>query len=128
MSRPISLPAGLLLEVHEKQIAIHGGASGIRDEGLFESALNRPLKAYAYGVEDLCDLAALYAAGLVKNHPFVDGNKRTGAVACELFLVANGLRLLASDTELVGAILGLAASKVDESVFAAWLRESTEPV
>jgi death on curing protein len=76
----------------------------------------------------LCELAALYAAGLVKNHPFVEGNKRTGAVACELFLVANGLRLLASDTELVGAILGLASGQIDETVFAAWLRESTEPL
>lgn len=128
MSRPIWLPAPLVMEVHERQIAIHGGASGVRDQGLFESALNRPLNAYAYGLEDLCELAALYAAGLVKNHPFVDGNKRTGAVACELFLMANGRRLFASNTELVGAILALAASEIDETLFAAWLRESTEPV
>ena len=128
MTRPVWLPPSLLLDVHERQLEVHGGASGLRDEGLFESALNRPLNAYAYGVEDLCELAALYAAGLVKNHPFVDGNKRTAAVAAELFLVVNGLRLTASDEELVGAILSLASSKADESDFATWLRESTEPV
>ena len=99
MTRPKWLPEWLVYEVHEDQIAEHGGAAGVRDAGLLESALARPLNAFAYGVEDIFDLAALYAAGVVKNHPFVDGNKRIAFAATFVFLRINNLRISATDED-----------------------------
>jgi death on curing protein len=114
----------LIVAVHERQLAEHGGGTGIRDEGLLESALARPQQLYAYvqPPPDLADLAASLAFGLARNHPFVDGNKRTAAVACETFLLLNGASLLADDLELYPVYLALAEGSLPESDFAAWLR------
>lgn len=108
--------------VHEEQLSEHGGALGTRDAGLLESALSRPLQLAAYGQPDVSDLAAAYGYGLAKNHPFVDGNKRTSFVAVELFLALNGWSLNATDVDCVLTMLALAAGELSEEGFAAWLR------
>lgn len=109
--------------VHEEQLAEHGGAAGVRDEGLLESALSRPRNLAHYGAPDAADLAASYAHGLGKNHPFIDGNKRSAFVAAELFLELNGQQLKASDADCVLATLALSSGELSESGFAMWLRE-----
>ncbi len=116
------LPRDVLLAVHEEQLAEHGGAPGLRDEGLFDSALARARQLAHYGEPDAADLAAAYAFGLIRNHPFIDGNKRTGYVAAELFLLLNGYVMTASDEGAVLTTLSLAAGDIDEAAFAAWLR------
>jgi death-on-curing protein len=114
----------LVLAIHDRQLAEHSGSSGVRDENLLESALARPQQLYAYGdpLPDLADLAASLAYGLARNHPFVDGNKRTSAVACETFIELNGARLTAQDAELFPVFLDLAEGKLKAEEFAAWLR------
>lgn len=121
------LAADVLLAVHEEQLAEHGGAAGVRDLGLFESALARPQNLSAYGNPDAFALAATYGVGLAKNHPFVDGNKRTAFVAVELFLALNGLNLAADDADCVLTMLAVAAGTLDEAAFAAWLRAHSRP-
>ena len=123
----IWLDRRVMLAVHEEQLAEHGGASGIRDEGLFDSALSRPLNLAAYGAPDVAALAAAYGFGLARNHPFVDGNKRTAFVAVELFLWLNGQQLLADDASCVLTTLALAAGDLSEDAFADWLRTHTQP-
>lgn len=110
------------IAIHEEQLAEHGGPIGVRDVGLLQSALDRPRNLAAYGEPDLAALAAAYGHGLVRNHPFVDGNKRTALVITELFLLLNGAELLASDADCVVTILGLAEGKISESSFAEWIR------
>lgn len=117
LSRP------LVLAVHEEQLRQHGGAEGIRDAGLLESALARPLNAAGYGSPDIAELAGLYAIGIVRNHPFVDGNKRTGYVALETFLRLNGCRFLASDADCVLNVLRLASGEMADDDFIAWVRQ-----
>ena len=112
----------VVLAVHEEQLAEHGGAAGVRDAGLLESALARPRNLAHYGEPDLCELAAAYAFGLARNHPFIDGNKRSAFVATELFLVINGWQLVASDADCVLIMLSLASGEIDEPTVAAWLR------
>ena len=114
----------LALAIHDRQLAEHGGGSGVRDDGLLDSALARPRQRHAYGdpPPDLADLAAALAFGLARNHPFVDGNKRTAAVACEVFIVLNDASLAATDLELYPVYLALAEGSLDESAFAHWLR------
>lgn len=114
----------LALAIHERQLAEHGGGSGVRDEGLLDLALARPQQRHAYGEPppDLAELAASLAYGLARNHPFVDGNKRTAAVACEVFIELNDGRLLADDLELYPQYIGLAEGSIDEAEFAQWLR------
>jgi death-on-curing protein len=114
----------LALAIHERQLAEHGGGSGVRDETLLESALARPQQLFAYGdpPPDLAALAASLAFGLARNHPFVDGNKRTAAVACELFLALNNAVLQADNVELYPVYLSLAEGSLSETDFAAWLR------
>jgi death-on-curing protein len=114
----------LVLAVHNRQLAEHGGSSGVRDETLLESALVRPQQRHTYAdpAPDLADLAASLAYGLARNHPFIDGNKRTAAVICETFIELNGLSLKATDLELFPVYLDLAAGKLSEDDFAAWLR------
>ena len=124
MKAPRWLSKQLVLAVHDRQLAEHGGAAGVRDEGLLESALARPVNLHAYGGGDASALAAAYAFGIARNHPFIDGNKRTAFVACELFLAANGFELGAADEECLAMMLGLAAGEIGEDEFAAWLRES----
>jgi len=120
----IWLEKALALAIHDRQLAEHGGISGVRDGALLESALARPQQLHAYGdpPPDLADLAAALAYGLARNHPFLDGNKRTAAVACETFLELNGTTLEADDLELYPLYLALAEGKLSERDFAAWLR------
>jgi death-on-curing protein len=122
----IWIDPSVMLAVHDEQIAEHGGSAGLRDRGLLESALARPLNLAAYGKPDHADLAACYGVGIAKNHPFVDGNKRTAFVAVELFLTLNGWKLGASDADAVIAMLAVAAGKIDETGFAEWIRRHAE--
>ena len=115
-----------LLMLHDESLAEHGGAGGLRDEGLLDSALARPLNLAAYGEPDAADLAAAYGFGLAKNHPFVDGNKRAAFLAAGMFLAMNGLRLRASQAEATVAVFTLAAGELDEAGFAAWLRKNSQ--
>ncbi|MGH7153350.1 MAG: type II toxin-antitoxin system death-on-curing family toxin [Acetobacteraceae bacterium] len=112
----------LILAVHDEQLAEHGGATGVRDDGLLESALARPLNRASYGDPDIAELAAVYALGLIQNHPFVDGNKRTAYVALELFLRLNGIRFPVSDADAVIMTLRLAAGDIAEPEFIDWVR------
>lgn len=125
MSNWVWIERPVILAVHNEQLAEHGGAVGVRDEGLMDSALARPLNLAAYGDPDVADLAAAYGVGLAKNHPFVDGNKRTAFVATEMFLMLNGHKLVAGDADCVLTMLGVAAGDIDEAVFAAWLRTNS---
>ena len=115
-----------LLLLHGESLATHGGLEGLRDEGLMDSALGRPLNLLAYAdpaaPPDFAALAASYAVGLAKNHPFVDGNKRAAFLATGLFLYLNGYRLNASQADATITVLGLAAGDITESEFADWLR------
>lgn len=111
------------LAIHDEQLAQHGGGSGIRDAGLLASALAKPQQLAAYGEPDEFDLAAAYAFGVARNHPFIDGNKRTGFVAAELFLSLNGFELTATDADCVITMLNVAAGELSEEAFAAWLRQ-----
>lgn len=122
MSRWVWLDPAVLRAVHEEQLAEHGGASGTRDAGLFESALARPENLAAYGPPDAAALAAAYGWGLARNHPFVDGNKRTAFVATELFLMLNGFELAADDAACVLTMLSVASGDMSEDAFAAWIR------
>ena len=111
-----------LILLHDESLAEHGGSSGLRDEGLLESALSRAQNLAAYGSPDVADLAAAYAYGLAKNHPFVDGNKRAAFLAAGVFLHLNGMRLAASQAEATVAMFTLAAGDLDEVGFAEWIR------
>lgn len=129
MREPFWLSRPAVEIIHDEQLAEHGGAPGLRDAGLLESALARPQNLFGYeGETDLCALAAAYAAGLVRNHPFVDGNKRTGFLAAYAFLLMNGRELVAPDAEAVVMTLDLAAGELPEAGYAAWLRDRTEAV
>lgn len=108
---------------HAEQLAEHGGGDGVRDAGLMESALARPQNLAAYGAPDAAALAAAYAFGIARNHPFVDGNKRTAAVVSETFLMLNGCELAATDAELVVAFVALAAGELTEDELADWFRQ-----
>ncbi len=112
-----------LLLLHGESLAEHGGAVGMRDAGLLDSALARAENLAAYGDPDVAALAAAYGFGVVRNHPFVDGNKRAAFLSVGMFLALNGYRLVASQAEATVVILALAASEIDEAEFAAWLRQ-----
>ncbi|NCP14194.1 MAG: type II toxin-antitoxin system death-on-curing family toxin [Sphingomonadales bacterium] len=111
------------LAAHAEQLAEHGGGNGIRDAGLLDSAMARPQNLAQYGTPDVAALAAAYAYGIARNHPFVDGNKRTAAVISETFLMLNGHGLSASDAELVVAFVALAAGELSEDDLADWFRQ-----
>lgn len=113
--------------LHEESLAEHGGAAGLRDEGLLESALARPLNLVAYGSPDVHELDATYGVGLARNHPFVDGNKRAAFLAVGLFLALNGHRLRASQADATLTMLAVAAGQMDEGAFARWLRDHSAP-
>ena len=117
----------LLLILHDESLAEHGGASGMRDEGLLDSALVRPLNLLAHGDPDAADLAAAYGLGLAKNHAFVDGNKRAAFLAVGLFLALNGYRLNASQADATLTVMALAAGEIDEAEFARWIRANSAP-
>lgn len=108
--------------IHDRILAIHGGPSGLRDHGLLESALARPRHHHAYsGPKEIVKMAALYTAGIVRNHPFIDGNKRTGFVIGVLFLEINGFTFNASEADATQAVMGLAAGTLDEAAYASWV-------
>ncbi len=111
------------LAAHLEQLTEHGGGEGVRDSGMLESAMARPQNLVAYGDPDAAELAASYAFGIARNHPFVDGNKRTAAVVSETFLVVNGHELTATDAELVVTFLALAAGELSEGELADWFRD-----
>jgi death on curing protein len=115
----------VLLAAHDEQLAEHGGASGVRDAGLFESALARPRHLALYGDLDAAALAAAYGVGLARNHPFIDGNKRVAFIAVELFLLLDGQELVADDAACVLTMLAAATGETSEEHFAAWLRQHT---
>ena len=111
------------IAAHSEQLAEHGGGGGVRDLGLLESGMARPQNLAQYGDPDIAELAASYAFGIARNHPFVDGNKRTAAVVSETFLALNGNSLRASDAELVVAFVALAAGELSEEELTNWFRE-----
>ena len=118
---------GAALAAHLEQLAEHGGGDGVRDQGLFESAMARPQNRAAYGEADAASLAANYAFGIARNHPFIDGNKRTALVVSELFLAKNGLLVDSRDAETLAVFLDLAAGELTEDELAGWFRERIRP-
>lgn len=127
-TEPRWLSKQAILFLHSESLAVFGGAPGLRDEGLLESALARPKNLFTYeGVTDVCRLAAAYASGIARNHPFVDGNKRAAFAAAGVFMKANGLDLTAEQAVATAAVLELAAGDLPEAGFAAWLRDNTRP-
>jgi death-on-curing protein len=128
VSGPKWIPHQAVRSIHTDQLRQHGGSFGVRDEGLLDSALNRPKNRWAYGLDaDLFDLAAEYAFGISRNHPFVDGNKRTAFVVCVVFLEMNGHQFNASETDTVRMMLTLASGEIEEGSFAEWLRAHSVP-
>ncbi len=116
-----------VLAIHDQLLAAYGGRPGLRDEGLLQSALARPRQHHAYAQHsDVIEMAALYTAGIVRNHPFVDGNKRAGFVAGVLFLELNGFSFMASEEDATQAVFGLAGGTLDEAAYTAWLRANSK--
>lgn len=124
---PLWLLPEVMLAVHERLLAEFGGSAGVRDLGLLESALSRPGNLFAYQSATVCELAASYAFGIVRNHPFVDGNKRTGFTAAVLFLELNGRRFAATEADAIVRTLALAAGELDEAGYAEWLSSNSNP-
>jgi death-on-curing protein len=124
MSEPFWLTRQIIVAIHDEQLAIHGGAGGLRDEGLLESALDRPRNRWAYEQAELAELAAAYAFGIARNHPFVDGNKRTSLLALYTFLGVNGIDFVVAEADAAAMILALAAGEVSEESLARWIRDS----
>jgi death-on-curing protein len=127
MSDWVWVDASVALAIHDEQLAEHGGAAGVRDQGAFEPAMARPVNLAAYGDPDAAALAAAYAFGLARNHAFVDGNKRTAYVVAEIFLDLNGIRLTSSDADSILTFVALAAGDIDEDALATWFRANTAP-
>lgn len=120
---PLWIEEREVLAIHDRLLAVHGGAQGLRDEGLLQSALARPRQHLAYAkTVDIVELSSLYTAGIVRNHPFADGNKRVGFVIGVLFLELNGLNFTATEEDATQAILGLAAGKIEELAYTSWLK------
>ena len=124
MNEPVWITIEVIYAVHEKLLERFGGLSGVRDEGLLHSALSRPQHTFSYEAPSIFDLAADYAWGIVKNHPFLDGNKRTGFMAAYVFLGTNGVELAATEEEVVINTVALAAGQIDRNQYAAWLEAS----
>ncbi|PYV60637.1 MAG: type II toxin-antitoxin system death-on-curing family toxin [Acidobacteria bacterium] len=125
-AEPLWIVERVVLAAHDRLLAAHGGAEGLRDTGLLESALARPRQHYTYGAPDIVELAALYTAGIVRNHPFLDGNKRTGFAIGIAFLELNGLLFRGTEEDATRAVRALAAGELDEAGFAKWLRSNTK--
>jgi death on curing protein len=122
---PSWLGVDIALAIHDRQIAEHGGIAGVRDMGMLESALGRPINQWVYGQEDLAQLAAAYAFGIARNHPFADGNKRTAWVLARLFLADNGATLGFDPQDAITTVLALASGDLSEDELAVWFREHT---
>ena len=121
-TEPEWLSLDIALAVHYRQLAEHGGPTGVRNQGMLESALARPLNQWMYGEDDLCALAAAYAYGIARNHPFTDGNKRTAWVLARLFLMLNGQALSFTPRMAIDLVLALAAGELSEDELADWFR------
>ncbi len=128
MRQPVWLLRKVIDAIHDLQLAEHGGASGVRDEGMLESALAGPLNQHGYGETDICRLAAACASGIIRNHPFIDGNERTGFLAAYVFLKINGVDLVADEVETTTAVMELASGEKDEVQFADWLSARARPI
>ncbi|HEY4739425.1 MAG TPA: type II toxin-antitoxin system death-on-curing family toxin [Candidatus Acidoferrales bacterium] len=127
MKKPVWIDERDALALHDHLLALDGGAEGVRDEGLLSSALARPQQISAYGDRPgIVELAAAYTFAILRNHPFIDGNKRTGFVVGALFLELNGYRLIASEEDATQAVMGVAAGTLDEPAFVAWLRANVK--
>jgi death-on-curing protein len=127
VSKPLWVDERDALALHARLLALDGGPVGVRDPGLLKSALARPRQLHAYGKKiDIVGMAAAYIVGIVRNHPFLDGNKRTGFVVGVLFLETNGYRFTASEEDAAQSVLGLAAGTLDDNAFAAWLRANVK--
>lgn len=127
MTEPLGIEERDALVLHDRLLALHGGAAGLRNGGLLQSALARPRQMHVYAdAPDTIDLAAAYTAGLVRNHPFIDGNKRVGFVVGILFLELNGIRFTASEADAAQAVLALAAGTLDEAGYASFLRANSQ--
>ena len=124
---PIWLDSRIALAVHDRQLAEHKGGTGIRDTGMLESALSRPVNQWSYGETDPAALAAAYAFGIARNHPFVDGNKRTAWVLARLFLGLNKVTLKFEPDDAIRAMLALASGELSEEEMADWFRERMRP-
>lgn len=124
MSEPRWLDHDIVIDVHAEQLALFGGAEGIRDRGLLESALSRPVNKFHYGESDIAALAAAYAFGIARNHPFIDGNKRAAFASIIVFLGLNGIDFDVPPEEATAMILGLAAGEIGEEGLARWIREN----
>lgn len=124
MSEPAWLSAELVIAIHEEQLRVYGGPPGIRDRGMLESALGRAPNKWSYGETDLAALAAAYAYGIAKNHPFVDGNKRASLLSLITFLGLTGVDFVVAEAEAAAAILGLAAGDIEEEGLSRWIRDN----
>jgi death-on-curing protein len=124
MNEPNWLSEEIVMAIHDEQLVIHGGGTGLRDQGMLLSALERPLNKWSYEDTDLPALAAAYAFGLAKNHPFIDGNKRTALLALYTFLYINDVDFIVPEPEAAAAILALAAGEVDEDGLTRWIRDN----
>jgi death-on-curing protein len=124
MDEPLWLTREIVVAIHDEQLTIHGGASGLRDEGMLESALQRPRNKWSYEDGELPELAAAYAFGIARNHPFVDGNKRTSLLALYTFLGINSFDFVVPEAEAAAIILSLAAGEVSEESLTRWIRDN----
>jgi death-on-curing protein len=124
VSQPRWITKSQAVRIHAEQLAMFGGPAGIRDEGLLESALDRPRNKWSFGEEDLAVLAAAYAFGVAHNHPFVDGNKRAAFMCMLVFLRKNGIHFAPIDSEATAAIIALAAGEIEEEGLARWIRDN----
>jgi death-on-curing protein len=128
MNEPLWLTGEDGMVVHEMMLAQHGGRAGVRDEGLLESAVSKPQNQFAYGSPLLAEMAASYAAGIIHNHPFIDGNKRTGFVLATSFMELNGFEFVADEESAVERNRALAAGAISEEEYARWLAEKSRPI
>lgn len=126
MKEPEWVLREVVFAAHEQSLAQFGGSAGVRDAGLLDSALGKPLNLFAYGTPSLFDLAASYAFGIVKNHPFIDGNKRTGLIVAVVFLELNGYKFRASEVDATLQTLALAAGEMSEAAFSRWLKANSK--
>jgi death-on-curing protein len=124
MSEPFWLTKQIVIAIHDEQLTIYGGAAALRDEGMLDWALDRPLNKWSYEKAELSDLAAAYAFGIAKNHPFVDGNKRTSLLTLYTFLGVNDVDFIVPEAEAAAIILALAAGEVSEESLARWIRDN----
>lgn len=124
MKEPIWLNREDCLAIHEMMLAQHGGLAGLRDEGLLESALSKPRNLFAYSSPALTEMAASYAAGIIRNHPFLDGNKRTGFMLAATFLEVNGMEFTATEESVIETTLALASGKLQQAAYAEWLSKN----